>query len=257
MASAEAEPDADSPRTLHGKLAEQLLARIRSGEWPVGSTLPSDAQLVSETGVSRHTLRHTLRTLQESGFIERRQGAPSKVVSCTRPRVYSQNFNDLREMLSYPRHTFRENRIERHIECDAALLPMLKAPIGSPWYQIGAVRRDEHSRLPLAWTDIYIQARFARVAKMKNHHKEMVFEQIERHFGVAIDRAEISVEAGAISKAHAALLEAPAGSPALVVTRRYHDRHGDPFEVTVTVHPQDRFTFNMELKSVSRSSTIN
>ena len=28
---------------------------------------------------------------------------------------------------------------------------------------------------------------------------------------------------------------------------------GEPFEVTVTHHPAHRFTFNMELRSVSRS----
>ena len=77
------------PKTLHGRLAEALLRRIREGEWPVGSTLPSEQVLCEQAGVSRHTLRHTLKTLQERGFIERRQGAASRVISRTQPRVYS------------------------------------------------------------------------------------------------------------------------------------------------------------------------
>lgn len=243
------------PKTLHEKLARDLLERIRSGEWPVGSSLPSEKALCEEAGVSRHTLRHALKSLQERGFIERRQGAASTVISCTQPRVYSQDFNTLRDVLRYPGNTYRENQVERYVECDAALQPILKAPLGSSWYHIGALRRDEQSKLALAWTDIHILHKFAKVAKMKNHAREMVFEQIERHFGVSIDRAEIQIEVDVLSAQHAKLLDVPPGSPCLVITRRYFDAKGDPFEVTVTRHPQNRFTFNMELKGLSRSSS--
>jgi GntR family transcriptional regulator len=241
------------PRTLHGRLTEELLRRIREGEWPVGSSLPSESELCAQTGVSRHTMRHTLKTLQERGFIERRQGASSKVISSTQPRVYSQDFNTLKEVLRYSRNTYRENKIERYVECDDALQATLKAPIGSSWFHIGAVRREEQTKMALAWTDIYIQHRFARVAKLAGHAQEMVFEQIERHFNVSIDRAEIEIKASSLILEHAGLLDARPGSPCLVITRRYFDASGEPFEVTVTHHPEHRFTFNMELRGVSRS----
>jgi DNA-binding GntR family transcriptional regulator len=252
MASPERAHASAPPKTLHGRLAEDLLRRIRQGEWPVGSCLPSEKELCEQAGVSRHTLRHTLKTLQERGFIERRQGAASKVISSTQPRIYSQDFNTLKEVLRYPHNTYRENLIERYVECDVGLQEMLKAPLGSSWFHIGAVRREEQSGLALAWTDIYILHRFARVARLSGHAREMVFEQIERHFGVAIERAEIGIAASVLSREHAKLLEVKPGSPCLVITRRYFDAKGDPFEVTVTRHPEQRFTFNMELRGVSR-----
>jgi DNA-binding GntR family transcriptional regulator len=236
---------------LHTQVTDGLLERIRSGEWPVGSTLPSEHELSAAFGVSRHTLRHALKTVAERGFIEMRQGAPSKVISANEPRIFSQDFNTMREVLRYPASTVRENVVEQYVECDAALQPVLKSPIGSSWYRIGAVRRDEGSGQPVAWTDIYILGRFARVTKLKNHQREMVYEQIERHFGVAIDRAEIEVDAGTLSREHAQALKAPAGSPTLVIVRRYFDAAGDPFEVSVTRHVPGRFTFAMELRSVN------
>jgi GntR family transcriptional regulator len=255
MASPEAGGESVQPKTLHGRLADNFTHRIRSGQWPVGASLPSEKELCEENQVSRHTLRHALKTLQDLGLIDRRQGAASKVISCNPPRVYSQDFNTLREVLRYPRNTYRENRLERHIECDDVLQNTLKAPLGSSWYHIGAVRREQQSDLALAWTDIYILHRFARVAKLKNHAHEMVFEQIDRHFGVSIDRAEIEIHASSFTREQAKMLDVAPGSPCLVIVRRYFDSKGDPFEVTVTRHPENRFTFSMELKSVSRTFT--
>lgn len=239
-------------RTLHGQLADDLQRRIRAGEWPVGASLPSEKALSEETGVSRHTLRHALATLRDRGLLEMRQGAPTKVISCTQPRVYSQDFNTLREVLRYPASTVRENNHESYIECDAKLQPLLQAPLGSSWYHIGAVRRDEALDKPVAWADIYILGKFARVTKLKNHPREIVFEQIERHFGVSIDRALVEVQAASLTREHAAYLDAPVGSPCLVITRRYFDSAGHPFEVTVTRHVPDRFNFSLELRSVGR-----
>jgi GntR family transcriptional regulator len=250
MASPEVSQSAAQPKTLHGRLTDELIRRIRAGEWPVGSSLPSEKLLCEQSKVSRHTLRHALKTLQDQGFIECRQGAASTVISCTQPRVYSQDFNTLRDILRYPRNTYRENHIERYVECDATLQSILKAPIGSSWYHIGAIRRDELSKLAMAWTDIYILNKFARVTKLKNHANDMVFEQIERQFGVSMERAEVEVTSSTLAKEHAKQLDAKVGASCLVIVRRYFDSNNEPFEVSVTRHPENRFSFNMELRSV-------
>ena len=237
---------------LYAQVAELLLQRIQSGDWPVGSSLPSESMLIEQTGVSRHTLRHALKLLQDRGFIERQQGAASKVLSATEPRIYSQDFHNLHDVLRYPRNTLRENKLTRYIECDESLQPTLRAPVGSSWFQIGAVRRQEGFSRPMAWTDIYILSRFAKVAKLKDHQKSMVFEQIQRQFGVSIDRAQIEVSASTLSAEHAAHLGVRPGTPCLVIVRRYYDSDGQPFEITVTRHLQDQFTFTMELRNLSR-----
>jgi hypothetical protein len=44
------------------------------------------------------------------------------------------------------------------------------------------------------------------------------------------------------------LLEVEAGTPALRIVRHYIDPAGEAFEISVTIHPADRFTFSIRLR---------
>jgi DNA-binding FadR family transcriptional regulator len=55
-------------------LADQLRARIRSGEWPEGLALPTERDLSAQTGLSRTTVREGLRMLELDGLIAIRPG---------------------------------------------------------------------------------------------------------------------------------------------------------------------------------------
>ncbi|MER6510344.1 GntR family transcriptional regulator [Nonomuraea sp. NPDC001636] len=53
---------------------QTLQRRIESGEYPPGTLLPSENQLIQEFGVSRPTVVAALRVLREQGWIESQQG---------------------------------------------------------------------------------------------------------------------------------------------------------------------------------------
>ena len=234
---------------LYRQITQNLLHKIQSGVWAVGENLPSEQYLCKDLGVSRQTVRHALKSLQDSGHIHRQQGAPTKVISKSQPRRFSQSFNSLGEILNYPRNTYRQNHIEEYIECDESLQRILQAPIGSAWYHIGAVRLEEESNLRLAWTDIYMLQQFAKLTNLNEHSHAMVYAQIEEHFGISIAQAEVEIHASSFSKKHAELLGVAFGAPSLVVVRRYFDKEGNPFEISVTQHPENRYTFKMNLRS--------
>lgn len=59
----------------------QLRERILAGEWPVGSRIPTEPQLVAALGVGRNTVREAVRALQHAGVLECRQGSGTYVVS--------------------------------------------------------------------------------------------------------------------------------------------------------------------------------
>ena len=63
------------PRKVTAVAAEQILAAIRSGDYPLGSKLPSEFELAEQMGVSRPSIREALSALQAMSIIESRPGS--------------------------------------------------------------------------------------------------------------------------------------------------------------------------------------
>lgn len=56
------------------KAIDSIRARIRSGEWPTGSRLPSETELTAMLGLSRSPLREAVRALVHTGMLTVHQG---------------------------------------------------------------------------------------------------------------------------------------------------------------------------------------
>lgn len=69
--------------TLVDQVAAQIDALIQSGQWPVGTRIPPEPQLVEQLGVSRNTLREAVRALVHAGLLEARQGDGTYVCSAS------------------------------------------------------------------------------------------------------------------------------------------------------------------------------
>ncbi|GAB2623545.1 FadR/GntR family transcriptional regulator [Streptomyces capparidis] len=72
-----------SPR--RSALADQVIAQLRneiaSGEWPVGTRIPTETELVERLGVARNTVREAVRALAHNGLLDIRQGSGTYVVA--------------------------------------------------------------------------------------------------------------------------------------------------------------------------------
>ena len=64
--------DRSSPMPLWAQLEAELRGRLENGEFDDG--FPTDAQLVSRYGVSRHTVREAIRHLNKTGILKRERG---------------------------------------------------------------------------------------------------------------------------------------------------------------------------------------
>ncbi|MDN3297818.1 FadR/GntR family transcriptional regulator [Streptomyces ficellus] len=72
-----------SPR--RSALSDQVIAELRnqitSGEWPVGSRIPTEPELVEQLGVARNTVREAVRALAHNGLLDIRQGSGTYVIA--------------------------------------------------------------------------------------------------------------------------------------------------------------------------------
>ncbi|MFF7180320.1 FCD domain-containing protein [Streptomyces sp. NPDC008121] len=91
-----------SPRRsgLSDQVITELRNQITSGEWPVGSRIPTEPELVEQLGVARNTVREAVRALAHNGLLDIRQGSGTYVVATSElAGVMHRRFAD-----SDPRH---------------------------------------------------------------------------------------------------------------------------------------------------------
>jgi GntR family transcriptional repressor for pyruvate dehydrogenase complex len=71
---AELDFQASEALPVYRSVANTIGERILSGEWPIGSGLPSETALAQTLGVNRSTIREAIRVLEENGMLRRRPG---------------------------------------------------------------------------------------------------------------------------------------------------------------------------------------
>lgn len=69
----------DAQRSLSDQLYDEIYRRLSSSEWPIGTRLPTEAELTRQFGVSRSVVREALVRLRVDGLITSKQGAGSYV----------------------------------------------------------------------------------------------------------------------------------------------------------------------------------
>ncbi len=72
-----------SPGPLYEHVKQHILTHIHNGDWPVGTRLPSEHELVAQFGVSRMTVHRALRELSAKGLVQRMVGVGTFVATPT------------------------------------------------------------------------------------------------------------------------------------------------------------------------------
>ncbi|MEW1545888.1 GntR family transcriptional regulator [Streptomyces tsukubensis] len=77
----------ERPGPLYQQVADAIRHGIASGDYPPGSPLPSEAQLIERYEVSRPTVRNAISALRTEGLIEVRHGKGSFVKGTPTPHL--------------------------------------------------------------------------------------------------------------------------------------------------------------------------
>ncbi|MDO5530881.1 GntR family transcriptional regulator [Sutterella sp.] len=76
-------------KSLYQSVKDEILLRIRTEQWTVGSVLPNEIELAKLFGVSQGTVRRALKELVDDGLLVRRQGKGTYVNDYGRNRDFT------------------------------------------------------------------------------------------------------------------------------------------------------------------------
>ena len=76
----------DAGISLYKQVETSIREKIESGEWSLGSRLPTEDELSRYFNVSRTTVRKAVDGMIETGLLKRRQGSGTYVVKATYSR---------------------------------------------------------------------------------------------------------------------------------------------------------------------------
>lgn len=232
--------------TRYLKVREVLAKEMADGLYPVGERFPTDQELCKRFSVSRHTIREALRSLQQEGVLSRQRGAGT-VVTAPSPPPYVQAVESLAELDSYAAETRFECMMEGVVAVREELAERLGCKPSSNWLRFAGLRYRKGDSNPLCWTEVFLAEEFIRDRKALSEASGPFYDRIRRIRGLTADVVEQNVSAVAITRGHADLLNYPSGAPALLVRRRYMNKGDNTFEISLSVHPGDRYVSSTRL----------
>ena len=109
---------------------------------------------------------------------------------------------------------------------------------------------EEEGSLPIGWTDVYVDPVYREIEDaVRASPDTLISTLIEERFDRRIEEIQQDVCACALDdEAMAKALQLKLGASILKIVRRYLDAEGVAFEVSVSVHPTDRFSVSMRLR---------
>jgi DNA-binding GntR family transcriptional regulator len=233
------------PRYL--ELAEEIGKGIEAGTFAVGTLLPSEAELCERHSVSRHTVREATRVLQELGLVARHQGLGTRIQAAKAASRYVLAMDAIPDLWEYVKNTELKVVRRKLVRAKDALTQLPGADPGDTWRLLEAIRYEKTGE-PIAWKQVYIDARYDLVAGDVGKRTVPVYSLIEERYGVKTEKVRQEISAVAIPEEAARALEVEVGSSGLAIVRQYVGAADRVFEVTLSIYPANRFRYSVELK---------
>lgn len=231
-------PDRSSPLPLWAQVHDDLLRRLRAGEF--ATAVPAESALMAQYGVSRHTVREALRRLRDSGVVESGRGHATRVRRLEQPlgHLYSL-FRSVEEQGMVQLSTV----LRQEITTDAAAAGALGLPAGEPLVHIERVRHAGDQ--PLAHDRTWLPAGVAGALVEADLSRAALYGELARRCGVHLDTARERITAMCPDARLSELLELGPDTAVLQVERLGLSA-GRPLEHRVTRLRGDRFALTTE-----------
>jgi GntR family transcriptional regulator len=238
-----------SAGTLYHQLLGVLRGRIESGEIGVGDRLQSEADLVSDFGVSRTTARRALDELRREGLVRREPGRGTFLAS---PRLrsnlaYLHSFTEEIERWGYAPGARLVSREERAANEEVAA----RLEIGTGDEVLFVRRLRLADERPIFVCDSYLPVGRYPALRDADYGTVSLSKLFQQRTGRNIESSRQWIEAATATSDVATLLEIPAGIPVLRVRRITLVAGDAPIELVEAHFHPERYQHYNELSASS------
>jgi GntR family transcriptional regulator len=232
---------------LYIQIKELLQKQIESGQYTVGSRLPSERELARRHDVSRMTARQALRALVQEGVTYSRIGKGTFVSA---PKI-NQEWQALT--------SFSEDMRQRGIQPGSRVLSTEIRPAGTeiaaclhlaPGTEIIVLKRvrlaDDR---PLALEMTHLPHRLCPgLLEQHDFARDSLYEVLRREYGWTLAWADQVIETRLPEKSECCALELDEKTPVLNLTRVTFNEQDQPVEFVRSVHRGDQYRLRTILR---------
>lgn len=249
METLKAVPDINLHRDatpIYLQLAGLFRRRIESGEWPVGSQIPTLDALALEFGVARATIRQTTGLLRQEGLLARYRGRGTIVLRTPQREFWYDVGCDWETMLgAYRDEGFTTQLLDA--PPDAPPPPDYAGDMKPGDYayirRLNAVR-GKPAAVDAAWLHKDIRARIDARALRKFPTLVLLHEMPK----LVIDRVLQTITIASADVEISALLDIPLNSPLAVIHRTLYGRDDTLLCLYQSINRGDAFRLKMRLR---------
>ena len=236
---------------LYYQVQHTLTARIRSGEYPPGSQLPSESELSRTLSVSRVTVREALRALTDEKLVVKSQGKGTFVANrlphSAGERTFAGDFDEGNDEL--PRVRVRHVEIAQ-VPSTEEIRRVLDLPAGEK--TVVRIKRAGHvDGAPYVLTVNVLPVAIGALLDATMLRRRPIVDALEDVLQIRIAAASEVYQAAAADAEIAHWLDLPALSPVMHVRRLLVGPARRPIQLADDYYRADKFQYSVQLRRVS------
>ncbi len=230
---------------LYMQIKESLKEKILAGDYAPYQRMPSESELMATFRVSRITVRQALRDLHGEGLIFSTQG---KGTFASKPKAlqdiqHLQGFDEAMKPQGYETSSRLVSIGEVVVNRDV----QEKLGLGSRERVVQVLRVRYLNRDPVSVDRSFFPLKIGQGLFSRDLSCD-IFPLLEEQLGVALGRADISLEARPADAEIASLLGLTPGNPVMWVERLTRDRHGEPVDYEYLAFRGDSYKYRFHVE---------